>query len=119
MSEAPLLSTLVERLRGVYRLGVNDGAGLLDGKDTFTSDFGTTPIKAEAADYIEKLTAQRDALLGALKGLVELDCPIRGVDPFGPKVVEHWKEQEAQGHGYADLYLNALAAIRQATGEGE
>jgi hypothetical protein len=52
---APLLSTLTERLRGIYRLGVNDGAGLLDGKDTFTRDFGTTPIKSEAADRIEAL----------------------------------------------------------------
>jgi hypothetical protein len=36
---------------------VNDGAGLLDGKDTFTpkKPFFTPPIQKEAADRIEQL----------------------------------------------------------------
>ena len=48
-------STLVDRLRGIYNIAVNDGAGLLDGKDTYTREFGTTPIQSEAADRIEQL----------------------------------------------------------------
>lgn len=46
---------LVNRLRGVYVIPVNDGAGLLDGKDTFTRQFPTVPIQLEAADRIEEL----------------------------------------------------------------
>ena len=58
--EAPLLSTIVNRLRGIYTLGVNDGAGLLDGKDTFTRKFDTPPIQQEAADAIEALLAAQN-----------------------------------------------------------
>lgn len=46
---------LIQRLRGVYTIPVNDGAGLLNGKDTFTRTFETTPISNEAADAIEEL----------------------------------------------------------------
>lgn len=52
---------LVDRLRGIYTIPVNDGAGLLNGKDTFTQEFPVTPISREAADEIERLRAQRDA----------------------------------------------------------
>jgi len=62
------------------------------------------------------LFAAAPALLEALKGLVGLECPITVKDPFGPAVVAHWTEQKAQGHGYAHLYLSALAAITQAVG---
>jgi hypothetical protein len=51
--DAPLLSSLVERLRGVYRLGVNDGHGPLNGSMTFTREFQTPPIQHEAAERIE------------------------------------------------------------------
>ena len=46
---------LLDRLRGKYVLPVNDGAGLLDGKDTFTRQFETPPIQHEAAAEIERL----------------------------------------------------------------
>jgi hypothetical protein len=55
--EAPLLSTLCDRLRGRYTLGVNDGAGPLNGSDTFTREFQTPPIQREAAEAIEALLA--------------------------------------------------------------
>lgn len=49
-------SGLVRRLRGIYTIPVNDGAGLLNGKDTFTRVFeGLPPIQKEAADAIEDL----------------------------------------------------------------
>ena len=47
--------TLVDRLRGVYTVPVNDGAGPLNGSDTFTRRFETPPIQHEAAARIEAL----------------------------------------------------------------
>ena len=49
--------TIVNRLRGIYTIPVDDGAGLLNGKDTFTRDFDAStlpPINAEAANEIER-----------------------------------------------------------------
>jgi hypothetical protein len=51
---------LVDRLRGIYTLPVNDGAGLLDGSDVFKRTFGVPPIRYEAADMIERLRAGGD-----------------------------------------------------------
>ena len=52
-----------DRLRGIYTIPVNDGAGLLNGKDTVTRDFAATgwkppPIQLEAAKEIERLRAE-------------------------------------------------------------
>lgn len=65
MSERAL--HIVDRLRGIYTVPVNDGAGLLDGKDTFTAaePFYTPPIQREAADLIEEM-------LAALQGVVRV-----------------------------------------------
>lgn len=49
---------IVERLRGKIRVPVNDGAGLLDGKDFFERTFPTSKAAIEAADEIEKLRTQ-------------------------------------------------------------
>jgi len=49
------LSDLVNRLRGIYTIPVDDGAGLLDGKPTFTRRFEVSPISSEAADVVEAL----------------------------------------------------------------
>lgn len=46
---------IVERLRGKVRVPVNDGAGLLDGKDFFERTFPTSKAAMEAADEIERL----------------------------------------------------------------
>lgn len=54
---------IVERLRGKVRVPVNDGAGLLDGKDFFERTFPTSKAAMEAADEIEMLrNALRDVL---------------------------------------------------------
>jgi hypothetical protein len=45
---------LVDRLRGIYTVPVNDGCGLLNGKDTFTNVFPVPPINHEAAEEIER-----------------------------------------------------------------
>jgi hypothetical protein len=50
-------NTLTERLRGIIRVQVNDGAGLLGGKDFFERSFPTSNLAREAADRIEALEA--------------------------------------------------------------
>lgn len=60
----PCSSSLVNRLRGIYTIPVNDGAGLLNGKDTFTRKFdGLPPINEEAAKRIEKLEAALESIV--------------------------------------------------------
>lgn len=60
MSEASKRTELlIDRLRGIYTLPVNDGAGLLDGKDTFTRTFPVAPIQVEAAILIADLASSR------------------------------------------------------------
>lgn len=54
------MADIVERLRGKYRLPLSDGAGPLNGSDTFERTFPVSPIQKEAADEIERLRA--DAL---------------------------------------------------------
>ena len=50
------MSDLTKRLRGIYEIPVNDGAGPLDGKNSFTRTFDNMPpICIEAADRIEAL----------------------------------------------------------------
>jgi hypothetical protein len=65
MSE-PTVSELIERLRGIYTIPVNDGAGLLDGKDTFTRTFDVPPIQLEAADALARLAEENATLHEAL-----------------------------------------------------
>jgi hypothetical protein len=49
---------LVDRLRGIYHMPVNDGAGPLDGSMIFTREFKPlTPLHNEAANMIERLEA--------------------------------------------------------------
>ncbi len=59
---------LVDRLRGIYTIPVNDGLGLLNGKDTFTpaEPFFTPPIQKEAASRIEELESAAQTLIDAL-----------------------------------------------------
>jgi len=49
------MSDLVNRLRGIYTMPINDGGGPIDGKDTFSRTFETAPIQHEAANRIEEL----------------------------------------------------------------
>jgi hypothetical protein len=55
------MNDLVNRLRGIYTVPVNDGAGLLNGKDTFTREFPVAPIQQEAASEIERLESELTA----------------------------------------------------------
>ena len=49
------VETLCERLRGTYRIPVNDGGGPLNGSMEFVRQFETGPIQHEAARRIESL----------------------------------------------------------------
>lgn len=49
--------SLVNRLRGIYTIPINDGAGDLNGQNTFTRKFDNLPpINEEAAKAIEHLS---------------------------------------------------------------
>jgi hypothetical protein len=66
---------LVDRLRGIYTVPVNDGAGLLNGKDTFTQTFPVGPIQHEAAGKIERLEH-------FLQSMIDLaECESEAMDP--------------------------------------
>ena len=59
--------TICERLRGIYNIPVNDGAGPLNGSNIFTREFpDRPPIQIAAADHIEELRKIRDQLGAAL-----------------------------------------------------
>ena len=62
-------STLKDRLRGIYNIPVNDGAGPLNGSMVFTRKFETPPIHHEAADYIELLEAELATLRAQVAAL--------------------------------------------------
>jgi hypothetical protein len=64
---------IVERLRGKVRVPVNDGAGLLDGKDFFERSFPTSKSAMEAADEIERLRTQLEAARKALEAIGHFD----------------------------------------------
>lgn len=51
----PIGDELVDRLSGIYVIPVNDGAGLLNGKSTFTRHFATGTLCKKAADEIIRL----------------------------------------------------------------
>jgi hypothetical protein len=50
--------SLVDCLRGIYTSPINDGAGPLNGKMTFTRRFAVGKIQHDAADEIMRLRAE-------------------------------------------------------------
>lgn len=52
---------LIQRLRGIYNIPVQDGCGPLNGSDTFTREFYVPPISLEAAECIEQMQKVIDA----------------------------------------------------------
>lgn len=64
------MSDLTNRLRGIYTIPVNDGAGPLDGKTTVTRTFDNLPpIMGEAADRIEALEREIAAMTEAYENM--------------------------------------------------
>lgn len=78
----PTGDDLLDRLRGIYTIPVNDGAGLLNGKDTFTRRFPALPINLEAADRIERLEQFKAYVHG------RLDAAGVPADPESPHKAE-------------------------------
>lgn len=93
-------SDLLNRLDGIYTVPVNDGAGLLNGKDTFTRKFDNLPpIWKEAADEIRGLNrelANAYQLLGLVPEVLEpgqTDLCIRG-DKNSTSVCYHMHQED-------------------------
>jgi len=64
---------IVDRLRGKVRVPVNDGAGLLDGKDFFERTFPTSKAAMEAADEINMLRNSLRDILDAVDDMRLVD----------------------------------------------
>lgn len=99
---------LVDRLRGIYVLPVNDGLGLLDGKDTFTRDFSkehNSPLEwIVAANLIERLDAgeliSRGIIQETMSKLVEKkDWLGLGLEPYQAPI-------GLEAYDYLEDYLN-------------
>lgn len=83
---AACIRAFVQRLRGIYAIPVNDGAGLLDGRDTFTRTFEMPPICGEAADLIEKMLPVIEAA----------------------RCIRHWHDREPDGMVVSKSHVFAL-----------
>ena len=79
-------STLVNRLRGIYTIPVDDGAGPLNGSDTFTREFtGLPAINEEAAKEIERLQSRVTELEAAIAEVFDvIDDKLGDTDPSVP-----------------------------------
>jgi len=82
VTDQPDYTNLIERLRGIYRIPIKDGAGPLKGSMEYVRQFdGLPPINAEAASAIATLQVERDRYLAALHRLrsdmcsIKSDCP--------------------------------------------
>lgn len=82
---------LVDRLRGIYHLPVNDGCGPLDGSYTFTRQFSGNPeIQHEAADLLEALergdTIPKSTIDSLIKRLLVPDNYMNMPNKFVPPI---------------------------------
>jgi hypothetical protein len=80
MTNQEYIQDIANRLRGVITIPVNDGHGLLDGKDTFTRDFGHQgELQHRASLLIESLLKGEpfnpQAVMGVRDELMEPDDP--------------------------------------------
>ena len=93
---------IVERLRGKVRVPVNDGAGLLDGRDFFERTFPTSKAAMEAADEIERLRHALQATQGRIIN-VKIDLQTRHTKAAALKTLD----------GIIKFIDAALAAVGQ------
>lgn len=118
---------LVDRLRGIYTVAVNDGAGPLLGKDTFTrvNDGFIPPIQKEAADEIERLRAQiadlerqlastRAAAVASTSPWQPLDtAPRPDGSGYGPRFIISDGESVASARIFANRFATTLIFSRE------
>lgn len=114
---APLLGKptlrLVDRLRGIYTVPVNDGAGLLNGSDTFTRTFEAPPIQKEAAALIDDLT---DALEAAVSTIEDYLAYEHSGDPW-VEDARAMREMDIDDYKRDGRLERARASLRRAKGE--
>jgi hypothetical protein len=97
------MSDLIDRLRGIYTVQVNDGAGLLDGKDTFTRTFDVPPINIEA---VNELTTLRQQLADMTAAKEEAGRKLDGYRAFMDTVIEMLGEDKGRR-----LFVTAKQAL--------
>lgn len=80
---------LVDRLRGIYHLPVDDGAGPLDGSMIFTREFKPMmSIQPKAADMIERLESGEKICWSEVNSLcLELQQPADPLDIGKPYIL--------------------------------
>jgi hypothetical protein len=92
---------LTDRLRGIYHLPVNDGAGPLDGSFTFTRQFtGQPEVQFEAADVIDSLERGDDVAVERIDSLISrllvedfyMNMPNKYVPPIHKEAVERLQQ---------------------------
>lgn len=105
-------ATLLDRLRGIYRLPITDGLGAVGGSEEpdnpreYVRRFQTAPIQHAAADEIERLRAERNTMLAALReGLEHLGNCEAELDRL------HGLGNDA-GQGASIVWCNMRAAIQ-------
>jgi hypothetical protein len=82
MTELAYAQDIANRLRGVITIPVDDGMGLLDGKDTFTRDFGDQgDLQNRAALLIESLLKREPFNPNAVQSVI--DELMQPADPLG------------------------------------
>jgi hypothetical protein len=127
-------ATLVDRLRGIYRLPITDGLGAVGGSEEpdntheYVRRFQTTPIQHAAADEIERLRAERDALAAEvgerskanaalIAAAPDLLAALRRVLPLLDMAFDHDGDVFRRKHNKAvDAAAVARAAIAKAQG---
>jgi hypothetical protein len=92
---------LIDRLRGIYHLPVNDGAGPLNGSYTFSRQFtGQPEIQGEAADVIEALENGDKIPASVVENLIKrllipdnyMNMPNKFVPPIHQQAVDRLRE---------------------------
>ena len=106
----PDVAGLIERLNGRYTIPVNDGAGLLDGKDTFSRTFTVPSIQLEAAAALQR---QAEELAEARK-----DAQRYRWLRVNPVQCSNWADNQTYGRS-KDKPEIFDAAIDAALSEGE
>ena len=108
-------NTLIERLRGIVRIPVNDGAGLLDGKDFFERSFPTSNLAREAADEIERLTAALGDAVVVPSPAVNYDDILSRISvwrDYQPEEDETW---ESWYYAAFDLFRSEVVEMQKAS----
>jgi hypothetical protein len=109
-----VIKDVVQRLRGHYTVKVNDGAGLLDGKDTYTRTFPTSPLQLEAAEIIEQ---QHELLLRCVP-FVEMDAQMMdAITRFSPLPVDLQGQHDTMEHASVVLLRDLAKYVSQDTTE--